>query len=144
VAVKGRGPQLVLPALAAMSMMVLLGASACSGKESEYYANCVDPHTGQVVDQSYCNDNPDYYIWMARQSYIPGYRVPVSARSGAGWFRSDDAAARANAGLPETGEVPDGFRVVSRSGGFDSAHVGSGGEDGHGGGGEGGHGSGGE
>ena len=140
-AVKGRGPQLVLPALAAMSMMVLLGTSACSGEDSDYYANCVDPHTGQVVDQSYCKDNPNYYIWMARQNYSAGYRVPVSARSGAGWFRSDDAAARTNAGLPESGQLPDGFRVASKSGGFDGAHVG---DDGGHGGGEGGHGSGGE
>jgi hypothetical protein len=125
-----------------MSMMVLLGTSACSGEDSDYYANCVDPHTGQVVGQSYCKDNPNYYIWLARQSYGPGYRVPVSARSGAGWFRSDDAAARTNAGLPESGQVPDGFRVTSRSGGFDGAHVGD--DGGHGSGGEGGHGSGGE
>src|SRR5262245_60380693 len=126
-AVKARGPQLVLPALAAMSMMVLVGTNACSSSDdSEYYANCVDPHTHQVVDRSYCTNNPNYYIWMAPQSYGTGYRVPASARSGAGWFRSDDTAARATAGLPETGQVPDGFRVASRSGGFDGAHVGSG------------------
>jgi hypothetical protein len=125
-----------------MSVMVLLGTSACSGEDSDYYANCVDPHTGQVVNQSYCKDNPNYYIWMARQSYSPGYRVPVSARTGTGWFRSDDAAARTNAGLPESGQVPDGYRVASKSGGFDGAHVGD--DGGHGGGGEGGHGSGGE
>jgi len=143
VAVKGRGPQLVLPALAAMSMMVLLGTTACSGEDSDYYANCVDPHTGKVVDQSHCNDNPNYHIWMARQSYSPGYKVPVSAQSGPGWFSSNDTVARTNAGLPETGQVPDGFRVASRSGGFDGAHVG--GDGGHGDGGEGGgHGSGGE
>jgi hypothetical protein len=125
-----------------MSMMVLLGTTACSGDDSDYYANCVDPHTGQVVDQIHCNDNPNYYIWMARQSYSPGYHVPVSARSGAGWFSSSDTEARSNAGLPETGLVPEGFRVASRSGGFDGAHVS--GDGGHGGGGEGGHGSGGE
>jgi hypothetical protein len=144
VAVKGRGPRLVLPALAAMSMMVLVGTSACSSRGSDYYANCVDPNTGQVVDQSFCYSSPNYYIWMAPQSYSPGYHVPVSARSGSGWFHSDDAVARANAGLPETGAVPAGFHVVSSSGGFDGAHAGSGGDGGDGGDGGGGHGSGGE
>jgi hypothetical protein len=141
VAVKARGPQLALPALAALSVVVALGTSACSGGDTDYYANCVDPHTHQVVDQALCDQNPHYFIWMARQSYRPGYGIPASARSGTGWFSSDDTAARATAGLPATGAVPDGFRVASTSGGFDGAHVG--GDGGHGGG-DGGHGSGGE
>jgi hypothetical protein len=151
VAVRARGPKLVLPGLAAMSVAVMLGTGACSSSDdSDYYATCVDPQTHQVVDQSYCNEHPGYYIWMAPRHYQIGYTVPASARSGAGWFRADDTTARANAGLPETGDVPEGFHVSSQSGGFDGSHAGDGGDgggdggDGGGGDGGGGHGSGGE
>lgn len=140
-AVKSHGSPLVLPAMAAMSAVILAGGlSACSSDRS-YYANCVDSRTNQVVDPADCRGSANYHIWMAPQSYSRGYVVPASARSGAGWFSSDDASARMNAGLPATGDLPRGFSVASGSGGFDGAHTGSGahggGEDG------GGHGSGG-
>jgi len=120
------------------AVILAVGVSACSSDRG-YYANCVDPATGRVVDPADCDRYPNYYIWMAPQSYNRGYAVPVSARSGAGWFRSSDSLARMTAGLPSTGHLPRGFRVSSGGGGFDGAHFSGGGH----GGGEGGHGSGG-
>jgi hypothetical protein len=125
-AVKSHGSPLVLPALAAMSAVILAGGLSGCSSDRGYYANCVDPRTGRVVDPGDCDRHPDYYIWMAPQSYSRGYTVPVGARSGAGWFRSTDSFARMNAGLPMTGRLPRGFRVTSGGGGFDGVHFGGG------------------
>ncbi len=125
-----------LTALAAAFMAAGLAGCGNSGN-SAYYANCVDPVTGQVVSQQWCNNNPGlYYYWMTSRIYNSGYYVPVSARTGPGWFHANNTTARTNAGLPKTGTVPHGFKVTSSSGGFDG-HAGTSG------GGEGGHGSGG-
>lgn len=140
VAVKTSGPRRYLPALGMLAVVGgIAGIHACTS-DQDYYANCVDSKTNQVVDSADCND-ANHHIWMSTRAYSPGYRVPASARTGSGWFRADDTAARANAGLPETGSIPHGYKVSSSSGGFDGAHSsGGGGEGGEGGG----HGSGGE
>jgi hypothetical protein len=137
---KGTGHQpLRLPGLTALSAAFMAaGLAGCSGSgTTTYYPNCVDQY-GRVVSDAYCQNNPNglFWYWMATQRYGSGYYVPVSARTGASWFRTNDPTARVNAGLPRTGSVGSS-KVTSSSGGFDGSHAGTSGS------GEGGHGSGG-
>lgn len=140
VGVVARVPRRYLPSLIGLAIFgTVAGVHACTAGK-DYYANCVDARTSQVVAPADCDD-ANHDIWMAPRSYGVGYRVPASARDGDGWFQSDDTVARSEAGLPGTGAVPRGFKVSSGSGGFDGAHTsgGDGGDGGsHGGGGDGG------
>lgn len=126
-AVKSHGSAIVLPALAAMSAAIVAGGVSGCSSGRDYYANCVDPVTHKVVPSYLCEDNSNYYIWMAPRSYGTGYYVPTSYRSGSGWFRASDSTARSKAGLPSTGTIGSGYKVKSGSGGFDGVHSSSGG-----------------
>lgn len=128
--------RLVPPAIAALSLAAV-GLTACGGSgegdTADYYPNCVNDQN-QVVSPKDCQNSPGtHWIWMAPQRYGTGYTVPGSARSGSGWFRADDQAARSAAGLPKSGSIPEDFKVSSSKGGFDGhAGSGEGGEGGHG------------
>jgi hypothetical protein len=140
---------LILPALAAAALTLSLTGCGSWSDYSDggyttqnYYAVCVDPYSGQVVSMAQCQLSPNYYyVVMTPSYYRPGAIVPITYRTGSGYFRYNDSSARSRIGLPATGGIKSGSRVISRSGGFDAGHVGShaGGSDG----GSGGHGSGG-
>jgi hypothetical protein len=127
--IKRGGAPLVLRGLAATAAAItVMGlGTACGSSSSNYYTNCVDPITGQVVNPSFCSTYPHtYFIYMGPQTYGYGYIVPVRYRTGPSWFHVDDTTARTTAGLPKTGTISKGYSVKSSSGGFDGGHSSSG------------------
>ncbi len=139
---RGGTQRRVFPGLAAASAVILISGvvAACSKSDANYFTHCVDSQTGQVVDDSKCDNDTTgrYYYYMDTVHRPYGYVVPQSQRTGKAWVRANDPAARSAAGLPKTGSIKNGFTVRSRSGGFDGSHSsGSHGSD------SGGHGSGG-
>lgn len=122
-----------MPMVAAAAAFWLAGAPVLTGCSLESDDDIVTEENvycvaedGTIIDMEYCDDQGYYngyptWIWLTTSHHNAGYRVPSSHRSA--MVRSNDPAARANAGLPRTGRPS---ATVRHSGGFGSGQVGRG------------------
>jgi len=111
------------PAISALAAAWLAGSSlvtvGCADQTETSNVYCVDDQ-GTIIDPELCDGSGYYggypvYYWVTTSSHPVGYAVPRNQRHGSSYFRSNNRAARTNAGLSPRGRAGS---TVSHSGGF--------------------------